>query len=271
MKKHEYVSHVTDSKGYVTWTKEENKTWETLLQRQTEVIQTRACKEFLKGLELLELPKNTIVQIPELNKILLNLTGWSIQAVPAIIGPKDFFSLLANKKFPAATFIRIPEHLDYLQEPDIFHEIFGHTPLLTHPAYCHFMEKFGKLALTVSGPDRKKLFRLFWFTIEFGLLEEGNLKEKKAYGGGILSSIGETQYCLSSTPIILPFDSLVALRTPYRIDIMQPLYFCLKNLEQLFSILEQDILGLLALAESMGDLPASFQKEEKIKEENEQC
>lgn len=263
MKGHKYVSNPVDNEGFVNWSETENKTWATLVARQKKIIIDRASDEFLKGLEILSFPDDRIPQLPEINKILEEYTGWGVEPVPALIQPKEFFTLLANKRFPAATFIRIPEELDYLQEPDIFHELYGHTPLLTNQAYGDFMEKFGKLALQAQPKDRRRLFRLFWFTIEFGLLktEEG----LRAYGGGILSSIGETQYCLTDESKKEPFDILNVLRTPYRIDIMQPLYFVINEFNDLFNILDNDILEMIEESKRLGDFDPLYPP--KVKEE----
>lgn len=261
MEGHTYVSNPVDEDGYVKWSDEETDTWGKLVDRQKEIIPGRACEEFLKGIEILNFVPEKIPQIPEINNILADYTGWGVAPVPAIIQPKEFFALLANKRFPAATFIRLPEEMDYLQEPDIFHEIYGHTPLLTHQAYADFMEEFGKLALKVDPKDRRKLFRLFWFTIEFGLIETE--QGMRAYGGGILSSIGETQYCLSEKPEVVDFNLLDVLRTPYRIDIMQPLYFKIKHFDDLFKIYEQDVPDMLEQAKQLGDYPPKYPAKEK--------
>lgn len=266
MSGHKYVSNPVDENGYVEWSQTENNTWRTLVERQSEIIKGRCSKEFEKGLEILDFSPNKIPQIPDINKILNEHTGWGVEPVPALIQPAEFFNLLANKRFPAATFIRIPEELDYLQEPDIFHEIYGHTPLLTNQAYADFMETFGKIALKAQPKDRRRLFRLFWFTIEFGLVktDEG----LKAYGGGILSSIGETQYCLTDQCEKMDFNALDVLRTPYRIDIMQPLYFILNDFNDLFTILDQDILALIEESKAIGDFepkyPPKVTKEDDI-------
>lgn len=267
MKAHKYESNPVDENGYVNWSDTENEIWAKLVARQSDVIQGRASKEFMKGLEILDFPKDRIPQIPDLNKILEECTGWGVQPVPAIIQPKEFFTLLSKKRFPAATFIRIPEEMDYLQEPDIFHELYGHTPLLTNQAYADFMQRFGEIALEADPKDRRRLFRLFWFTIEFGLVktQEG----LKAYGGGILSSIGETQYCLTDDNEKVDFDSLNVLRTPYRIDIMQPMYFVLDHFEDLFTILKDDVLGLLEKSKELGDFPPKYPPKEPGNPEDE--
>lgn len=261
MKGHKYVSNPVDEKGYVNWSATENDTWNKLFNRQKDIIIGRACDEYIAGIETLGFTADKIPQIPDINAILADITGWGVEPVPALIQPKEFFTLLANKRFPAATFIRIPEELDYLQEPDIFHEVYGHTPLLTNQAYGDFMEKFGELALKADPKDRRRLFRIFWFTVEFGLIktEEG----LRAYGGGILSSIGETQYALSDEPKKVDFDLMEILRTPYRIDIMQPLYFIIEKFDDLFTILEHDILAMIQESKRLGDREPLFPPKEK--------
>lgn len=253
-----YVSKQPNSKGLIDWTEDENKTWNTLIERQTEIVKTRASSEFLEGLDRIGFSKDRVPQHTEINKRLADFTGWEVEIVPALIPAKEFFTLLANKKFPAASFIRIPEELDYIEEPDIFHEFYGHVPLLTFPEYANFMEEFGKIALSVSGKDRRRLFRLFWFTIEFGLLNTA--KGIRAYGGGMLSSIHETVYSVeSSVPKREAFDPLKALRTPYRIDIPQPLYYVLNNFSDLFRILDQDIVALMEESKELGDFEPLFE------------
>jgi len=253
-----YVSKQPNSQGFIDWTVDENITWNKLIDRQTQMVKTRACDEFLEGLERIQFSRNEVPQHTLINKRLKDFTGWEVEIVPALIPAKEFFTLLANKKFPAASFIRIPEELDYIQEPDIFHELYGHVPLLTFKEYANFMEDFGKLALTVSPKDRRRLFRIFWFTIEFGLLSTKN--GIRAYGGGMLSSIHETVYSVES-PIAqrLPFDPLTALRTPYRIDIPQPLYYVLNKFEDLYKILDQDLVGLMEESKALGDFVPLFE------------
>jgi len=143
-------------------------------------------------------------------------------------------------------------------EPDIFHEFFGHCPLLTNKAYAEFMHAFGKIALEAKPKDRVQLFRLFWFTIEFGLINTP--KGLRAYGGGILSSFGETTYALESfVPERKPFDPIEALRTPFRIDILQPIYFVIDSFDQLFHLIDRDLMKLLAEARELGDHPPKFE------------
>ncbi len=255
---HTYISKYPNEQGLIDWEPAENKTWQTLIQRQNQIIQNRACEEFFRGLELIKFSHDRIPQHLEVNKILKDLTGWAVEVVPALIPAEDFFTLLANKKFPAASFIRIPEELNYIQEPDIFHEFYGHCPLLTNNDYANFMEEFGKLALKSDKNIRRTLFRLFWFTIEFGLLNTP--QGFRAYGGGILSSIGETVYALEDPKVQrVPFDTMTCLRTPYRIDIMQPIYFVLDKFDDLFKILEQDVGKMAHAAKEMGSFEPKFE------------
>lgn len=253
-----YVSKQPNAEGLIDWSADENKTWNTLITRQSDIVKTRACQEFLEGLERIGFSQDRVPQHTEINRRLKDFSGWEVEVVPALIPAKEFFTLLANKKFPAASFIRLPQELDYIQEPDIFHEFYGHVPLLTFSDYANFMEEFGKLALSISPKDRRRIFRLFWFTIEFGLLKSP--QGIKAYGGGMLSSIHETVYSVESPlPKRVDFDPLTALRTPYRIDIPQPLYYVLDKFSDLFKILDQDILRLLEESKELGDFAPLFE------------
>src|SRR3989344_5249523 len=191
-----YIAKKPDEKGIVHFTEEENNTWHRLIKRQKKGIQNRACDEFIEGLAILDMPSDRIPQCHEMTQKLKKATGWAVEPVAEIIPLDTFFDLLANKKFPAATFIRRPEDLDYLQEHDIFHEYFGHCPMLTHSHYADFMEWYGKMAKQADRKIQSLLGRLFWFTIEFGLIN--TLQGIRIYGGGILSSYEETIYALES-------------------------------------------------------------------------
>lgn len=246
-----YVAKPKDADGNVQYTEEENQIWHELITRQRPVVQGRACDEYIKGIHLLDLPKNRIPQCGEVTKGLMNATGWMLEPVPALIPFEQFFNLLANRKFPAATFIRRREDLDYLQEPDIFHEVFGHCPLLTNQAYADFTQTYGRLSLKASHEDRVMLARLYWFTIEFGLIQTAS--GLRIYGGGILSSKSETKYAVESTvPQRKPFDPIDVLRTPYRIDIVQPIYFVIDSFDILFNLIEMDLIGLIHEARRLG-------------------
>ncbi len=260
-KKHVYESLPLDANGKAHYSKTENETWSFLLHRQKELVQTRASKAFLKGVDLLDFG-DEIPQHYEITERLSAHTGWGVEHVPALIQPDHFFTLLSRKRFPAANFIRIPEDIDYIQEPDVFHELFGHCPLLTNEPYAHFMHEYGKLALKADAKTRMRMFRLFWFTIEFGLIKEDG--HMKAYGGGILSSKSEVIYSVESDiPERRELDPMDALRTPFRIDILQPVYFVINSYEDLFALIAKDPLKMAQESMLMSDFPAKFARKKK--------
>jgi phenylalanine-4-hydroxylase len=261
MSKHIYKSLPLDENGDAPYSLEENQTWEFLLNRQKSLLKNRATDEFIKGIEILQL-ENKIPQHYAVTKILNSYTGWGVEPVPALIQPELFFTLLANKKFPAANFIRIPKDIDYIMEPDVFHELFGHCPLLTVKPYSDFMYEFGKMALTVDEKLKRRLFRLFWFTIEFGLMKTAN--GFRAYGGGILSSKSEIIYSVESeVPERIKLDPSMALRTPFRIDILQPVYYYIESYEELFKLMDLDLIEMAKESLKQDDLPAKFEKKKK--------
>ncbi|MCJ8295491.1 MAG: phenylalanine 4-monooxygenase [Colwellia sp.] len=255
-----YISKVPDEQGIIEWSAEENSIWQELFARQLACIKDKACDEYHDGLAKLNLPTDRIPQLDDVSQVLKSTTGWQCYPVPALIGFGEFFRLLSEKKFPVATFIRSREEMDYLQEPDIFHEIFGHCPLLTNPSFANYTEAFGKMGLNASKEQRVFLARLYWFTIEFGLLDTP--KGLRIYGGGVLSSPGETDYAMNSTEVERqPFNVLDVLRTPYRIDIMQPIYYMLTKVSDLDEIRKfevEDIMELVAKAQMLGLHQARF-------------
>lgn len=260
-KKHVYESLPLDQEGRAHYSDIENSTWSFLLKRQKELVKTRASKDFLRGVELLDF-KERIPQHFEITDILKTHTGWGVEPVPALIQPERFFTLLSKKRFPAANFIRIPEEIDYIEEPDVFHELFGHCPLLTNQPYAEFMHQYGKIALKADHKTQMRLFRLFWFTIEFGLILEDDVI--KAYGGGILSSKSEIIYSVESEiPERRALDPIDALRTPFRIDILQPVYFVIESYESLFSLLAKDPLQMAKDSFLLPDHPAKFERKKK--------
>lgn len=256
-----YVSKQPDQNGFIDYTKEENGTWQVLYNRQLDMLHDRACPEFLAGLEQLDMRADAIPQLPEINEKLNQATGWAVEPVPALIGFERFFELLANKRFPAATFIRTREDLDYIQEPDIFHEFFGHCPLLTNPEYAEFSQHYGKLGMQASKAERRMLARLYWFTIEFGLIETD--KGLRIYGGGILSSTEESHYSLESNqPLRKNLEVLEAFRTHYRIDELQRTYFKIQDFSDLKRIREMDLMKILQEAKYLGMLPSPYPPKE---------
>ncbi len=252
-----YVAHEVDSEGNVPWSDSENEVWKALFERQMKAIDGRACQEFIDGVQKLNLPSDRVPQPNEISKVLKETTGWSVEPVDAVIPAKDFFTLLANKKFPAATFIRTMDELDYLQEPDIFHEVFGHCPLLTNQAYADFVEAYGKMALKAEPKQRKFLFRIFWYTIEFGLMHTS--EGVKIFGGGILSSYEETLFAVKEDhPPYLDFTTEEALKTPFRIDIVQPQYFVIEGYKSLYEVMQENLFEKIDLAREQGDYKPVF-------------
>src|SRR3990167_2875041 len=248
-----YVAKPVDEKGIAHYTADENAVWATLFERQNKIIRKRACEEFLQGLEALQLSPLAVPQCVDVSRVLQAATGWALEPVPALISFDRFFELLANRRFPAATFIRTKAELDYLKEPDIFHEIFGHCPLLANPAYAAFTQIYGKLGLRANPKERILLARLFWFTEEFGLIQTTD--GLRAYGGGILSSKEETVYCLESPiPERKPFDVMAALQTAYRIDVIQPVYFVLQSFDELYGLVDCDLMALIHKAQRFVEL-----------------
>ncbi|MEN7343540.1 MAG: phenylalanine 4-monooxygenase, partial [Pseudomonadota bacterium] len=204
---HGYVAKTPDRNGYIDYSREEDAVWATLYQRQMEVLPGRACEAYLDAIDVLGMPYNRIPQCVEVSNQLRAMTGWSVTPVPAIIPAQDFFELLSNKQFPAASFIRRREDLDYLEEPDIFHEVFGHAPHLTDDRFAQFTHAYGRAGLAADDYDRELLARLYWFTVEFGLVNTPD--GIRAYGAGICSSPGETRYAVEDrSPERRPFNLL---------------------------------------------------------------
>lgn len=214
----------------------EHRTWTTLYERQAAILPGRVCDEFLRGLDALDLHGQGIPDFSVINARLGALTGWRIVAVPGLVPDEVFFDHLAHRRFPASTFIRSPANLDYIQEPDIFHDVFGHVPLLTNPAFADYMQAYGKGGLRALGLGRlRNLARLYWYTVEFGLLRTP--AGLRIYGAGIVSSKTETIYALeSNAPHRIGFSLERVMRTPYRIDDLQQLYFVIPSLQDLLEV-----------------------------------
>jgi phenylalanine-4-hydroxylase len=258
----DYEAKVPDENGIIAYTDEENAVWHDLITRQMPVVERYAAPCYREALARMHFPTDHIPQPEETSSVLREHTGWEVAPVPALIPFGQFFDLLANKRFPAASFIRTREEFDYLQEPDIFHEVFGHTPLLTDPRFAEFTHAYGKAGLNASKEDRVMLARLYWFTVEFGLMNtDAGLK---TYGAGIVSSVGETPYSIDSDkPIRKPFDPLEVLRTPYRIDIYQTVYFIIDGLDDLYETAKLDLFGLIEEARRLGMREPTYPPVEK--------
>lgn len=246
-----YTSKTPNAEGFIHYSEEENRVWHELISTQVPMLPGRACDDYVRALRLMEFPHDRIPQLHEVNEVLMDYTGWSVKAVPALIDFTSFFQLLATRQFPAATFIRRREDISYLQEPDVFHEVFGHTPLLTDYRFAAFSEAYGKAGLAADKRDHAMLARLFWFTVEFGLLRTPD--GLRSYGAGIVSSPGELIYALESNiPARQQLDPLEVLRTPYRIDIYQTVYFIINSFDDLFDLAQQDLIALITRARELG-------------------
>jgi phenylalanine-4-hydroxylase len=223
----------TIDQGWGAYTPSEHAVWDTLYERQAKLLPGRACTPFLKGLDALDLHRGGIPDFARINEELRRLTGWSVVAVPGLVPDDVFFTHLANRRFPAGNFIRRPDQLDYLQEPDVFHDVFGHVPMLTDPTFADYMAAYGRGGERALALGRlNNLARLYWYTVEFGLIEEqGALR---LLGAGIVSSFSESIFALEDpSPNRLGFDLERIMRTPYRIDDFQQVYFVVPSLQAL--------------------------------------
>lgn len=260
-----YVSHQPDEAGYVTYSDEEHSVWSTLFERQKKLLPGRACNEYLQGLEALNLSSKQIPQLPDVSKVLMAKTGWRVAPVAALISAREFFELLAERAFPAATFIRDRRSLDYVQEPDIFHELFGHCPLLTNSIYADFIHEYALKVLSFPESDWPLLQRMFWFTVEFGLIKTAS--GVRIYGGGVLSSIHETVYSVESDhPLRVLFNPVAVLRTPYRIDEPQSIYYVIDDFSTLYS-LTADLSESIRRARELKELKPLFDASD-VKQQN---
>ncbi len=219
----------------------DHQTWGTLFTRQTLNLQDKACRHYLDCLETLtpDLQARQIPRFTGLDQRLKEATGWSIEVVPGLIPVGEFFDLLSRRRFCSSTWIRSPKQLDYLEEPDMFHDIYGHVPLLMHSEYARFMERFGQIGKAFAGhPEAEsQLERLYWFTIEFGLiLEDG---APKILGAGILSSYGESVQIFNSPIEVRPFHIDEVLSHSFRKDVMQTTYYALESIDQLADSLDR--------------------------------
>lgn len=228
------ASDYTLAQQWDNYTDEDHDIWRTLYERQIQLIERYAAPEFIAGTRSLNAPRDRIPRIDDTNRILAAATGWQIVAVPGLIPELDFFAHLANKRFPVTVWIRRRDELDYLSEPDIFHDFFGHVPLLTNPTFARFMQAYGEAGpKAIASNGLKMLARLYWYMVEFGLIATPH--GLRAYGSGILSSKGETVYSVeSSKPTRIRFALERVMLTDYLIDDFQKTYFVIDSFDELF-------------------------------------
>ena len=245
----------TIPQDWAAYTLAEHGMWDTLFERQSKMLPGRVSPAFLKGLNVLRMSKPGIPDFDELSERLTKLTGWKVVAVPGLVPEEDFFRHLANRTFVAGRFIRTPEQIDYLEEPDIFHDVFGHVPLLADPVFADYMQAYGEGGLRSLGfGAMHQLARLYWYTVEFGLIrEDGDLR---LYGAGIVSSFGESRFALDDpSPNRIGFELERVMRTQYRIDDYQQTYFVIDSYADLLrQTLETDFAPLYARLKDSAEL-----------------
>ena len=243
----------TIAQGWQQYSAQEHGVWKTLFERQSRLLAGRACDSFVQGMAELPIDASQIPDFRRLSDILFKRTGWQIVAVPGLVPDEVFFEHLAHRRFPAGNFIRKPQQLDYLEEPDVFHDVFGHVPLLMNPAMADYIQAYG-----VGGLRAQKLgvldqlARVYWYTVEFGLMQQSD--GLKIYGAGIASSATESVFSLdAASPNRLHFDLERVMRTQYRIDDFQESYFVIANLEQLLELAEIDFGSLYDRVQGLPD------------------
>jgi phenylalanine-4-hydroxylase len=216
-----------------SYTPEQHALWSTLMNRQLALVKRYGAPQFLTGLSTLNI-QDGIPRFEEASRILRRATQWEIVAVPGLIPEEHFFGHLAQRRFPVTVWLRTPTEIDYLVEPDVFHDFFGHVPLLSDPVFADFVQAYGVAGRKAAAEGGvAMLARLYWYSVEFGLIDTGG--ELRTYGAGILSSSGETAYCIDSRrPHRIRFNLERVMRTGYMIDAYQKTYFVVDSFEQLF-------------------------------------
>lgn len=226
------------NQNYSKYTPEDFKVWKTLFERQMKILPRLASQSYLDAIDVVNFRADKIPDFQELNAILRDESAWQLRVVPNIIPNEEFFPLLSKKTFSATTWLRKMSQLDYLDEPDMFHDVFGHVPLLSNPTFCSFFKGLAEIAMKYINDSEaiEMIGRMYWFTIEFGLIRENNVL--KIYGAGILSSHGETRFSLSEEPEHLEFDVATVLEQEYDNMKIQDKYFVIESFEQLFRSLD---------------------------------
>lgn len=247
----------TIDQDWQSYTPAEHDRWDRLFARQSEILKSRACSTFLKAMSDLRLSQSGVPHMERLSDRLETCTGWRVVPVAGLVPDEVFFDHLANKRFPAGAFIRPEAEFDYLQEPDIFHDIFGHVPLLADPVFSAFMEAYGKGGQrAMKRGQLHNLARLYWYTVEFGLIEDAG-GDLRIYGAGIASSPKESVFSLEDvSPNRVRFDVSRVMRTKYIIDDFQQTYFVIDSFEQLLETCYQDFVGLYGSVRDKVDIEA---------------
>jgi phenylalanine-4-hydroxylase len=238
-----YATGVVEQ-DWASYSNTDHQVWQQLYRRQRELLPGRACEEFLRGLQQLDIGPDEIPKFAEVNKVLAKTTGWELIAVEGLLPDLTFFEHLAAKRFPVTWWIRKPDQIDYISEPDLFHDFFGHVPLLADPVFGGYLQAYGAGGVKAGGLDALQfLARLYWYTVEFGLIQTP--AGLRIYGAGILSSKGESLYSLESdAPNRIGFELMRVMRTRYRIDSYQQSYFVINSFQQLFAATAPDFTAL---------------------------
>ncbi|HEX7326129.1 MAG TPA: phenylalanine 4-monooxygenase [Rhodanobacteraceae bacterium] len=249
----------TVEQPWASYTRSEHEVWATLFRRQREVLQNRACREFLDNQQRFGMTPDAIPKFQDLNKVLRAGTHWEIVGVEGLLPDDVFFDHLAHRRFPVTWWIRKPEQLDYLSEPDLFHDLFGHVPMLLNPVFADYVQAYGRggvKAFKLGPAALTNLTRLYWYTVEFGLI---NTPEGvRIYGSGIVSSKGESIYSLESpVPNRIGFNLERIMRTQYKIDTYQPSYFVIDGFQQLMDATKPDFAPIYARLQGQPDFPAN--------------
>ena len=233
------ADHTIDQR-WSAYTAAEHARWDALAARMMTLLPGRACRAFMEATEALRLSEGGIPDFERLSDRLERLTGWRVVGVPGLVPDEAFFDHLANRRFPAGCFIRDADEMDYIEEPDVFHDVFGHVPLLANPVYADFMQAYGQGGLRAMSLNRlANLARLYWYTIEFGLIREDD--DLRIFGAGVMSSPAETRFALEDpSPNRIGFDLERVMRTNYRIDDFQQTYFVIDDFEALLDAAMQD-------------------------------
>jgi phenylalanine-4-hydroxylase len=234
----------TIDQGWERYTAQDHGVWKTLFERQSRLLPSRACDEFVRGMAELPIGADQIPDFRRLSDALMKRTGWQVVAVPGLVPDEVFFEHLANRRFPSGQFIRQPHQLDYLEEPDVFHDVFGHVPLLMHPVIADYIQAYGAGGLRAQKLGvLDRLSRVYWYTVEFGLLKQND--GLRIYGAGIASSATETVFALDdASPNRIRFDLERVMRTRYRIDDFQETYFVIEDLDELLGLAQIDFAPL---------------------------
>jgi phenylalanine-4-hydroxylase len=270
------IEHQLTDKGYVpvyttaiieqpwsSYSTTDHEVWAQLFARQQEILVGRASEAFLSAQRAMHMSADRIPKFDDLNRVLRAATGWELVGVQGLLPELDFFDHLANRRFPVTWWIRTPEQMDYLSEPDLFHDLFGHVPLLMNPVFADYMQAYGRGGVKAHGIGADalaNLTRLYWYTAEFGLIRDPD--GLRIYGSGILSSKGESIHCLeSNAPNRIGFDLERIMRTRYRIDTYQKTYFVIDSFEQLFEATHPDFAPIYSRLAQQDSIPAGDVRE----------